>query len=127
MPLAVEIIRQRQRQRKSPAATGASAGAETRLPVGLTLDPVHVRAQILAQHRKSLSKRLHKMAFERGQLLFDGRWRCSQEVRRAYRRMWLRSLMHVGESLLLMALLVGTAGFIGLMLALLAGLSFNGH
>lgn len=116
MPLAVEILRQRKAQKKPAAGIVAPTPG-----VGLTLDPIMVRAQVAEQRRLLIDKRLHAMAFRRGQLLFEGQWACPKDVRRVYRRMWLRSLLYVVESLLVMALLVGTAGFLWLILSLLGG------
>lgn len=130
MPLAVEIMRQREAQKKSvagvvaPPTSTITAAPTTAAPA--ILDPIAVRAQVIEQRRMRIEKRLHTMAYERGQLLFEGQWGCSKFVRRAYRRMWFRSLLCVVECVLVTALLLGTAGFLGLLLALVSGLDLSG-
>ena len=134
MPLALDIMRQREAQKKllagevpPPTSMKATAPAPARAPAApAILDPVAVRAQVIEQRRLRIEKRLHTMAYERGQLLFEGQWGCAEFVRRAYRRMWLRSLLCVVDCVLVTALLLGTAGFLGLLLALVIGLDLSG-
>jgi hypothetical protein len=90
--------------------------------VGLGLDPKHVLTEVLSSRHQRLVQRLHRLAFQRGHLLFNGKWMSPADAKAEYRRMLFSSWLAVIEGLIVAGLILIASGVIGVLLVALAGL-----
>jgi hypothetical protein len=90
--------------------------------VGLGLDPKHVLSEVLSSRHQRLIQRLHKLAFQRGHLLFNGKWMSAADARAEYRKMLVSSWLSLAEGLIVVGLLLIASGVVAVLLVALAGL-----
>jgi hypothetical protein len=72
-------------------------------------EPLDRLAQLLAETRRSMIAELERVAQERGELVFDGRWMSPEAIDRAYHRSKRRGQTIVIELLALFLFLAITA------------------
>jgi hypothetical protein len=114
-PQQVEVL-------PEPEPEAASPATQTPKILGIGMDPSQVLAEVIAQRQQDLIQRLQQMGVQRGQILFDGRWMNPDDATSAFRGMRFRSWRTVFEAILLTGAMVASAGVIGILLAVLAGL-----
>jgi hypothetical protein len=90
--------------------------------VGLGLDPKHVLTEVLSGRHQRLVQRLHKLAFQRGHLMFNGKWMSPADAKAEYRRMLVSSWLSVLEALVVVGLILIASGVIAVLLVAIAGL-----
>ncbi|MAE64877.1 MAG: hypothetical protein CMJ18_11465 [Phycisphaeraceae bacterium] len=83
--------------------------------------PVDVAARLEAR-RQRIVERLERHCRREDVVLFDDRWMHPDEVKRHYRRMFLRDLRVGLEMIVLFVLMLGATGVVALALRIVAGI-----